>query len=857
MKAKKGISMISLVVIVVVTIILIGIATTAGYKYITEGNRVKAEAVVSVISEAAYRRQNDLSSGVAVAYYEGYSIDVYNNKEKYAKITGLPEKYESGDIEIPDCLEEDGAKWYLFDAESALALGVQESERFITRNISYPEGLKNKDEITLVLADYSSGKGYLVNMPWDTIDDSLRQEGGCLNSPDGNHNYKIIATCTKPAMCIYCGEADPDNPALGHNFTSPTCTASGICRRCGAVDPDNGPLGHLMITNGDINNIQLVEQMAEKECRMYKNVELGGASTDAAWITDTMKHWHECLRCGEKSNEKEHKKGCIPIDGEYHYDLCSECGWESIKAKHVFKYKSLTENTHLKRCDICSYEETHTDSGWLPNHPGYHYRICDETDKCYDTVITIDNVSTEVLFIEAHYDLDKDLYCDVCGRLLDFDPPHQFGSSTEYYGKMTDATTSTITVEAFTVDDGSGVDYYQFRIVGLSSGDTEWSDKCYPPDTSSPVKITFENLKANTEYTIYVKAADKAGNFTAPYKIPDTKTRNFPDFNGLTNIPDNYVKGPIHAGIAPIETDLTDINVEYSLDDGQTWISIPIGEIATATITLTKEIEKVKIKFTDNAETPNESAVWEYVIEKIDLTPPEVTLSAKTGDNNTTLATYHYATVTLTDTKSGMAPDTEVRYAWSTSNTEVPTEFETLYTKNLETASKITFDIITPKEVKGNYYLWILEGIEDRVGNATPDPVCSEMYFSVDDQDVLVSNIQMLDLSPAVDGEYLFVKTDGMVTISFDTDKELGQDAIVTLNGQKVTMQTNDGLKHVGAIKITDSFDEGVLQLQISNIVSITGKVSTEVYTNDDIVPGKGPVIYDRTLPVLEYISKQ
>lgn len=95
MKRNKGISMISLVIIIVVTVILIGIATTAGYRYITESNKVKAEAVVSLIAEAAYRRQNDLTSGVNVAYYEGYSFDVYNNTDKYTQITGLPEVYGS------------------------------------------------------------------------------------------------------------------------------------------------------------------------------------------------------------------------------------------------------------------------------------------------------------------------------------------------------------------------------------------------------------------------------------------------------------------------------------------------------------------------------------------------------------------------------------------------------------------------------------------------------------------------------------------------------------------------------------------------------------------------------------------
>ena len=858
MKRNKGISMISLVIIVVVTVILIGIATTAGYKYITEGDRIKAEAVASVISEAAYRRQNDLASGVAVAYYEGYSfkVDDGDNQERYSKITGLPvtdlldgDGNENPDF-IPDCLQEKGAKWFLFDAESASALGVQESERFLTRNISYiSDDMKDK-EFTLVLADYTTGDGYLIDSPASYVKDSIRTEGGCLNSPTGYHNYKIIATCTTPALCIYCKAEDPDNPALGHDFTPPTCTASGICRRCNAIDPDNGPLGHLMISNEDINSVSLQEEMAARECRLYKNSE----GTEA-WITDALKHWHECIRCGEKSNEQEHKKGYVSVDDTYHYNMCSICGWQSVKTKHVFVYLSLTDNTHLKKCNICDYQEEHTDSGWLDGHPEYHYRICDETDKCHDGTLIINGVETEILFKEAHYDHDNDLYCDVCGRSLDNDPPEAFGSSNEYYGKVTDTTTSSITVEAFTVDKGTGVEYYEFGILNPDTGEIEWSERIYPTDENSPVQKTYNDLNSDTDYVIYVKVTDKSGNSTAPYQIPDTKTDGFPNFNGLTNIPDNYVKGPIYAGIAPIETELTNLTIKYSLDDGSTWQSIPITELDKAVITLTKELEKVLVKIVDDATVPNESGVWEYVIEKIDLTPPTVTMEAVSGDNNEELARQHTIKVILEDEKSGLAPDTEVRYAWSTDNTVAPTEFDTLYTKNYETVSRVSFEIATPENVKGKYYLWILEGVEDRIGNPTTKPVCSEIYFNVDDVEVVVSNIKMLDLSPAVDAEYLFVKTSGMVTISFDTDKILGEDAVVTLNGNKVTMQSTDGLSHVGAIQITDDFEEGILQLSISNIVSETGKVNPQTYSNDDLV--EGPVIYDRTIPVFEYISKQ
>ena len=861
MKRNKGISMISLVIIIIVTVILVGIATTAGYRYIVEGNKIKAEAVVSMVAKAAYRRQNDLTAGIAEAYYEGYCFDVEKNADtKYKKITGLPEEDENSNS-IPDCLEETGAKWFLFDAESASELGVLETERFIARNVSYSNKNSEK-EIALVLADYTTGTGYLINLPENNIKDFIRQDGGCLNSPTGNHNYKIIATCTKPAMCIYCGEEDSRNPALGHDFTLPTCTSSGVCRRCDAIDSEHGPLGHLMISNADISNSELVAKMKERECVMYANEGDSNSTSIAAWIANAIKHWHECIRCGEKSEEIVHSKGYIDVDDTYHFQKCSICGWESIKSKHVFTYVNLpsetyttTDNKHLKKCTVCDYEEVHNDSGWINTHPDYHYRICEESD-CHDSTVISSGVEIEVLFKEEHYDITpKDLICDICKCSLDRVPPHDFGTEDDYYGKVIKTTTSLIVVEAFSQDDGVGVDYYEFGILNMNTGKIEWKPAVYPTSLTSAVQQTFDNLKDDTEYSIYVKATDKTGNTTVPYKIPDSKTDKFPTFNGLTNIPDDYVKGPIQAGIAPINTKLTNININYSLDDEKTWVQIPIKDIATATITLTKEIEKVKIKFTDDASLANESGVWEYVIEKIDSMPPVVEIISSTADNED-LALSHTAKVTISDVKSGITPNTEIRYAWSTSNTEVPTIFETLETKNLETASRVSFEITTPPKVKGLLYLWILEGTKDRVGNETTEAVCSEMYFNVDDVEVIVSNIKMLNLSPAVNNEYLFVRTDGVATISFDTDKKLGENAIVTLNGYPVEMATNNGLNHVGTIKITQTeFNEGILDLKISHIVSEAGKVSETIYTNTDLV--EGPVIYDRTLPVFEYISKR
>ena len=60
MKNKnRGISMISLMVVIVSIVIISSIAITAGYRFIQESKETEKSALVSVVSEAAYKRQND------------------------------------------------------------------------------------------------------------------------------------------------------------------------------------------------------------------------------------------------------------------------------------------------------------------------------------------------------------------------------------------------------------------------------------------------------------------------------------------------------------------------------------------------------------------------------------------------------------------------------------------------------------------------------------------------------------------------------------------------------------------------------------------------------------------------------
>lgn len=869
---RKGMSMISLVVIIIVTLILVGIATTAGYRYITQVNKVRAQALQTAIGNAAYRRQNDVTSGVSDRYYDGY---MFNIKEAdFSLIENLPEEdfYGAdgsyGSDGIPDYLQIEGSMWYLFDAESATNLGADKAEGFLTRNLSYYSGpdvsAEEKNELLkLVLADYATGEAYYVRMPaWvalDAIGDSIAD---CPNSPTGKHKF-TIATCTEPSVCIYCGLLNHE--ALGHLWIPPTCTEAGKCQRCGIIDPDHPALGHLMISNDDIDNAELIAELAASDSYMIENLD----DPTKAWVADANKHWHQCIRCGIKQSEDPHDRYFVSKDERTHQELCSICGWQSVVSLHKIQYESVTDNTHRVWCEACLFGHEisgsgiviHDDSGWLPDNPVFHYRICEHmsTDYCNNLEIDKDSGTIEVIFKEAHYDHNEDYLCDVCGRNIDTTPPPDFGyEDFNSYVRVVGTTTSTITLEAYTDDQETNVVYYNFGILNGTTGVIEWSENVLVANPTDPAQYTFTGLDSDKEYTFYVRATDTTGNQNNPYEIK-ARTSCFPEFNNIRGVPENFVKGPYNIGVVPVETDLPGISLIYKQNDGEWGNRTPIENMDSIEIPLSKEREVLYFKFVD--EKGNESQVWTYTVECIDDTPPSVTITPKLDDNNTSSALYHQATITISDIRAGIDKDTIVRYGWSTSSTTPPSEenLNAIRTPNLEVASAVSFDVVTPEGLNGDFYLWVMRGVEDAVGNATIDDVVSGMHFTIDDEQPRLTNIKMLDVTPSyeVPEEVLFVKTDGEVTVTFTSDKLLRVDPIVRINGVDMTSIEHVGMNYTCKIRIDNTFDEGTLQLFIGDVMSINGRVSDITYSNDDIVTGQGPVYYDKTLPVLDNIKKK
>ncbi len=810
-RKSKGISLVSLIIVIVSIIILIGVVVGVGYNYIQETNKTEGTTVVKLISDAAYNRQNDKHLDENM-YYVGYPL----KPDSISNLTGVPEDFA---VEVNEI-------WYFIDAKSAEELGVKESDKFIEKDLMNP-----KEEIAkTVLVDYTSGEAYLVEIRTEFIDGSI-VGGNCSLSPNGSHVYSI-QTCTLGSACIFCGSAQTGHEnGLGHNFTPATCTAAGTCSRCGAVNASAPAKGH--------------------------SFKIDDVTGDEAWLTDATRHWKECEVCGAKKDTDEHIKGYVRIklsdspetyDAKYHKELCSVCAWESVRTPHSVAYKVTGDYTHDRYCESCEYVEEHIDSGWIMTDPTHHWRECDETCETADGSVDCTNV--EKMFYEEHFDNNNDGTCDTCLRTLDDTPPSSF-DSVGSYARVDLATTSTLDLSAFTTDDlsGAGVRGYYFGVDYKDGNGIVWDEMIEA--NGVPATTKYVDLLHNTQYDIYVKAVDSGNNATPAYKIPNTVTVEVPLVKGINGVPSGYVKDPFVVEFQNLNTALPNLTTEYSLDGGITW------KEETEEILVNTENFELRARVKDNRlPTPNRGDIWGPItITNLDLTEPTISIEPKDGDTPTALQTSHKAVIIVTDEKYGITPGTTVQYAWSTSNKNKPTTYSIATTKNSETTSSATAEVTTPEGVTGEYYVWVNAGVKDGLGNATKEAVCSPVKYNVDDQEASVGSIRMFNATPEVEGMTGFVKTNSIITVSFIASKALGEAPEVYVAGERVTdIVSSDKVNWTATIPVNTSMPEGEISLRISNIKTLAGKDSNKTYTDSDLI--EGPVIYDNTLPTMESVDK-
>ncbi|MBO5179384.1 MAG: hypothetical protein J6B87_03465 [Clostridia bacterium] len=808
-KNNKGISLISLVVIIVATIILIGVVVTVGYDYIQESNRTKTEAVVKFIADAASRRQNDKHIDTMM-YYVGHPF----NGKNIDKIMGLPNEFDENKIK-PESM------WYFIDANSAEQLGVTESYKYIEKDLDNP----TKDIVKTVLVDYVTGEAYLVEIEQTYLkgEDSVKENSTCPES-EGGHVYSI-QTCTKGSFCIKCGEPNPGHDkALGHNYSEPTCTAAATCIRCKEIDLNKPATGHNFET--DIRGAEI-------------------------WKTDATRHWKECTVCGTKKDMDEHEKGCVRIeisssvyDAEYHKEVCSTCGWESVKTPHKIKYEITGDNTHRRLCELCEYSEEHEDSGWIMDDEIYHWRECE--DGCPFENDNLSHVDGDKIFKNTHVDQNGDSVCDTCSKIMDKQPPNSFVSAGSY-ARLEEATTSTLKLTAYT-QDALGMMGYKFGIDENKDGVIDWSlVPLVEVEDDVACEKTFYNLEANKSYDIYVIGIDNGNNPTPQYRIPNTKTEKIPEVQ-VIGIPNGYVSNEFTLTFKTNST-LPNIKIEYSIDGGTTWTE-------GTSLTIDKETIDLKVRAKDTrSPEPNIGNETQKDITNFDKTSPTVTIATKTGDDANTLQTSHTAVVTIEDEKVGIAAGTKIRYAWSLSNTTPPTTYTEATTTNTELQKNVSVEIKTPTGVAGEYYLWIDKGIEDSLKNKTTQTVCSTFTFNIDDEEIVLSNIKMYNPNPEVENQSGYVKTNGTVNVTFTSNKALAKAPTISVGGINVTNITStDKINWTASIVATTAMPEGSLTLKISGLETVAGKTSSNEYTDANLTGNR--VVYDKTTPTLEYVEK-
>ena len=314
MQKSKGISMISLVVTIIVTILLASMAVVIGSRYLRDSKNKNTEVFVSVLSNAVSKRHEDTNLNSSLYPYLGYYINdgtVFANK--FAP-------------KIPSSVSYDDGIWYVVDTDTAASLGVSESENYIT---SVEESSSGNGKVALV--NYAQGTVYLIDVGASDISGLHLFEEGV----DNGHVHTYLEgypTCTVPKKCINCGFIKEE--ALGHAYvsTAPTATEGDeenshytkVCSRCGM------PGGY------------------EEHTRQYVH-------NTGSWT-----HQFSCTVCGYVS------ASAIPCTIVYsrpddytlrptiHIKTCSVCGYTEQEA-HTLAYRRISYAEHERYCTDCGF----------------------------------------------------------------------------------------------------------------------------------------------------------------------------------------------------------------------------------------------------------------------------------------------------------------------------------------------------------------------------------------------------------------------------------------------------------------------------------------------------------------------
>ena len=275
--------------------------------------------------------------------------------------------------------------------------------------------------------------------------------------------------------------------------------------------------------------------------------------------------------------------------------------------------------------------------------------------------------------------------------------------------------TNTIGVIANATDVGSGVASYTYSIKG--PGDSDFRDEV----TNNEKSHRFEDLEPGKEYTISVTVTDNAGNTTTKYITINTGSVAAGD-TAITHElhPNTWTNSAVTLtlGLAD-QYQGSGYRIQYSESASGPWTDYDLSGNGVS-------VDRNKTIYAQLIDTNgNAGAAAQIQITNIDTVAPTVKAEPPTTP---TASKTQNITVTATDTNydsnvAGFDTGSTIMYGWSTSNTDAPSYDQT--TTATASGNTLTFNVTTPANQTGNYYLWIMPGsIVDRAGNqATVDPI--------------------------------------------------------------------------------------------------------------------------------------
>ena len=279
-----------------------------------------------------------------------------------------------------------------------------------------------------------------------------------------------------------------------------------------------------------------------------------------------------------------------------------------------------------------------------------------------------------------------------------------------------DGTTNSITVNVTAQDDYSGVASYSYTIQQVGGS--------YTQTVSGGASHTFEDLPSNTTYNITVTVTDGSGNSDSR-SLNGIITASIPGGSSAINAsinPESWTNTPVTVTLTNNAQNPQNYKIVYKIgQDGiETDYSVPFTVSTNSTVYAWLE---------DTAGNQGSPAVID--ISKIDTKAP--TVSAQPSSDGAASQTKR-VTVTATDTNydsnvAGFKANQSLKYAWSTSNTEVPSSFNTATGTNTAGARSISFNV-TGEGLTGNYYLWVQAGsFADQANNSNAQAVFGPYNF--------------------------------------------------------------------------------------------------------------------------------